>query len=56
MKMKNYPEPGPDNGGGGGGGGTTPSTPKTWWEKNWMAVVGIGAIVLIVGIVLLFAL
>ena len=61
MKLKNEPKP-PDslpdngNGGGGGGGGSTPSEHKTWWQRNWIPVVGIGSIVLIIGIVLLFAL
>lgn len=45
-----------DDNGGGGGGSVTPPVPKTWWQKNWMAVIGIGAIVLIIGVVLLVAL
>ena len=45
-----------DDNGGGNGGGTTPPVEKTWWQKHWMTVVGIGGIVLIVGLVLLFAL
>ena len=61
--MKKYPdderpndELPDDNGGDGGNGGNTPSEPKTWWQKNWMPVVGIGAIVLILGVILLIAL
>jgi len=44
----------PDNGG--GTGGTTPPVEKTWWQKHGITVIGIGGIVLIVGLVLLFAL
>jgi len=58
--MKDYPRPNDelpdDNGGDGGNGGNTPSDPKTWWQKNWMPVVGIGTIVIIVGVILLIAL
>ena len=53
----NFPTDVDDNdSGGSGGGGTTSPVEKTWWQKHGITVIGIGGIILILGVILLFAL